>query len=161
MKVLNESSDLQSLRIIPRSYPSAITVILRDDQTNEIISYSTLFQTWNTFDVDWQSTQLDWNTESALAFYIDNDYLVIDNIFSLQLNHFYDLTIQNESGRVIYKDKIFCTDQNVDSYSVNASLADINEINKEYQVIPEDWNQDIAESDYVPEERYNNDYIIL
>ena len=161
MKVLNESSDLQSLRIIPRSYPSGITITLRDDQTNEIISYSTLFQTWNTFDVDWQSTELDWNTESVLAFYIDNDYLVIDNKFALKLNHFYDLTIQNESGRTIYKDKVFCTDQNPDTYSVNASLADINEINKEYQVIPEDWNQDIAESDYVPEERYNNDYIIL
>lgn len=161
MKVLNESSSLQSLRVIPRSYPSAITLILRDDQTNETISYSTLFQTWNTFDVNWPETELDWNSENNLTFTTDNDYLVVSNIFALRLNHFYDLTITNEIGAVIYKDKIFCTDQNVDSYSPNASLANIEDINKDWDEVETTWNQDIAESEYVPEETYNNDYIIL
>lgn len=161
MKVLNETSDVQSIRIIPRSYPSAITVVLRDDQTNLSVSYSTLFQTWNTFDVDWQLTELNWNSENDLSFTVDNDYLVISNVYSLRLNHFYDLTVLDENGLVIYKDKIFCTDQSAAGYSPNKNAAGFSDINTEWNEEESKWNEDITESIYIPEETYDNDYIIL
>lgn len=161
MKVLNESNDLQNIRIIPRTYPTGITLVLRDDQTNLSVSYSTLFQTWNTFDVDWQLTELNWNSENDLSFTTDNDYLVISNVFSLRLNHFYDLTVLDENNAVIYKDKIFCTDLTPEGYSPNKIAASIDQINVDWNREESKWNDDITESIYTPEETYDNDYIIL
>ena len=38
MKVLTTSTDEQILKIIPRSYASSVTLKLRDDSTNTIIT---------------------------------------------------------------------------------------------------------------------------
>jgi hypothetical protein len=35
MKVLNNTGEIQTIRVIPRSYPSALTLTLRDDQTTK------------------------------------------------------------------------------------------------------------------------------
>lgn len=138
MKVLNQGSATQTLRIIPRSYPTSLTLSLRDDQTNEVVSYSL-----------------------SSGFSVDNDYLLIDNTYSLVENHYYDLTILDQANNVIYKDKIFCTDQNVDSYSPNVISLNIEEIEALWNEADVDWNQDIVENIYISDETYDNDYIIL
>ena len=111
MKVLTTSTDAQSMSIIPRSYPATITIRLRDESTNEVTTYS---------DVDATTTK---------------GYLVFSNAYTLTENVFYELTILDGSD-VIYKDKIFCTDQTISTFSVN-------------------------DGEYVTEDSYDNDYIIL
>jgi hypothetical protein len=68
MKVLNNTVEIQTIRVIPRSYPSALTLTLRDDQTNDIDTYALIS-----------------------GFSVVNDYLVIDNVYTLREFHFYDL----------------------------------------------------------------------
>jgi hypothetical protein len=115
---LSTSASSQTMKIIPRSYASTINMILRDDSTNTSTTYSSI------------STSTDKN------------YLVIAQALSPVLveGRFYDMTIK-EGTAIIYKDKIFCTDQTVnqennDYYSVNSG-------------------------EYTTEDSYDNDYIII
>ena len=111
---LTTSASAQTLKIIPRSYASTISMILRDDTKNTSTTYSSI------------STSTDKN------------YLVISQALSPVLveGRFYDLTVK-EGSNVIYKDKIFCTDQAVSSYSVN---------NNEYTIPTGD---DVHDNDYI------------
>ena len=113
MKVLKDTQAVQTISIIPRSYPTSLTLTLRDDQTNDIDTYAL-----------------------NSGFSVVNDYLVIDNVYTLREFHFYDLTITDQDSNIIYKDRIFCTNQAIDAFSVN------------------------ADSGYVLEPS-NNDYIII
>jgi len=112
---LTTSTDAQTIRIIPRSYATNVSLIFRDDSTNTEVTYSTTATT-------------------------QRNYLVISESLSLTEGRFYDLTIK-EGTEIIYKDKVFCTDQTVDQdtndyYSVNSG-------------------------EYVSDTSYDNDYIIL
>ena len=112
---LTTSTDAQTIRIIPRSYATNVSLIFRDDSTNTEVTYSTTATT-------------------------QSNYLVISESLSLTEGRFYDLTIK-EGTEIIYKDKVFCTDQTVDQdtndyYSVNSG-------------------------EYVSDTSYDNDYIIL
>jgi len=111
---LTTSASAQTLKIIPRSYASTVSMILRDDTKNTSTTYSSI------------STSTDKN------------YLVISQALSPVLveGRFYDLTVK-EGSNVIYKDKIFCTDQAVSSYSVN---------NNEYTIPTGD---DVHDNDYI------------
>ena len=108
MKVLNNRSEIQTIRVIPRSYPSSLTLSLRDDQTNTTVTYSLNGNDWDLSDYVWNLLDRDWDADSV-GFSIDNDYLVIDNIYSLREFHFYDLSITDQDGDIIYKDRIFYT----------------------------------------------------
>lgn len=116
MKILSTSTSAQTLKVIPREYVSTATLVLRDDQTNEQTTFSdiTLTQT--------------------------GDYSVISQAFSLKEGYYYDITISS-TGNVIYKDKIFCTDQTVDQ-SQNSYYT-------------------INQNEYTTDTSYDNDYIIL
>lgn len=110
MKILTTSTSAQTLKIIPREYQANIDVILRDNSTNESTTYSVATST-------------------------SGDYMTFNLTLSLVENRFYDMTCKFGSN-VIYKDKIFCTDQVIADYTVN-------------------------EGQYTTENSYNNDYIIL
>ena len=110
MKILSTSTSAQTLKIIPREYQANIHVVLRDNSTNTSTTYSVATST-------------------------SGDYMTFDLTLSLVENRFYDMTCKFGSN-VIYKDKIFCTDQVVADYTVN-------------------------EGQYTTENSYDNDYIIL
>ena len=110
MKILTTSTSAQTLKIIPRDYQANIDVVLRDNSTNTSTTYSVATST-------------------------SGDYMTFDLTLSLVENRFYDMTCKFGSN-VIYKDKIFCTDQVVADYTVN-------------------------KSQYTTENSYDNDYIIL
>ena len=137
MKVLTTSTNLQTIKVIPRVFTNSIVLKLRDDSTNDKVSFI-LPET-----------------------IINKDYLEISNIFSLKEGRFYDLTVYKVNGSygefkerviadsgtfvnntclynfldaqnlintssldIIYLDKIFCTDQTINQdtnnyYSVN------------------------------------------
>ena len=111
---LTTSASAQTLKVIPRSYASSVSMILRDDSTNTSTTYSSI------------STSTDKN------------YLVVSQALSPVLveGRFYDLTLK-EGSNVIYKDKVFCTDQTISSYTVNSS---------EYTV---PTGNDVFDNDYI------------
>lgn len=111
MKILTTSTDAQEMTIIPRSYPALIDIRLRDESTNTV----TLIEDVSTT--------------------TDKGYLIFSTAYSLTENVFYELTILSGSD-VIYKDKVFCTDQVIANYTLN-------------------------ENEYITENTYDNDYILL
>lgn len=94
MIILTTSATAQSLSVIPRSYLGTFTMAIRDDSTNVT--------------VDYQIT-------SAIT---SGNYLNFNITFApiLVENHFYDIELYTDSNKTdsIYKDRIFCTDQNID-----------------------------------------------
>ena len=137
MKHLLPTSDVQTIKIIPRVYSTSVTISLRDDSTNNVVSF--VLPTSE----------------------IKGNYLELSNIFSLKEGRFYDLKVYEIKGSykqfkervialggtfedntcllsslesdglvnttdldIIYRDKVFCTAQstnqsNNQSYSVN------------------------------------------
>ena len=143
MIILTTSVTAQSLLVIPRTYISTFTLEIRDDSTNVIVDYLITNAT------------------------VSGNYLSFSNIFSPKLveNHFYDLYLyldynfwnsnnsfwnlydifwQKDSDykEDFYRDKIFCTDQDIDQLNDN------------------DYYQ-LNEGQYTSYNGSNNDYIVL
>ena len=93
MVILQQIGTEQSIRFIPRT-ASYDGLFITDDQTNKEV-------------------------QVTIASSVQGDYFdTINATFTILQNHFYNLEIRNGST-VVYKDRIFCTNQAVDSYSIN------------------------------------------
>ena len=159
MKVLTTSLNPQIIRVIPRRYPDDLTIRLRDDSTNEITTYALESAEWNYTDELWEALNVDWN--SLGEYYEENGYLIIQNSYSLVQDRFYDLELIDELGDVIYKDKIFCTNQDIDTYSVNVDTITWESMKDIWNTTTEDWETEGVVSIYETENTYDNDYIII
>jgi len=120
MIILTTSASAQQLSVIPREYSTEFTLSVRDDSTNVIKYY---------------------NITNAT---ISGNYLNFSNIFNPVLveNHFYDLrlyqdynywntnysfwelytqlwNVDRESIEDVFKDRIFCTNQDIDQLDKN------------------------------------------
>ena len=116
MKLITTSGN-KTFKIIPREFiEGVVTVNLTSESTGTLVSV----------------------TPTATT---DKNYMSFDAVFgALTENDFYILEVKNGSD-VIYKDKVFCTDQT------------INQTNNDYYSINKD--------EYVQEDSFDNDYIIL
>ena len=112
---LTTSTDAQTIKVIPRNYATNVSMVLRDDSTNAEVTYSVSTTT-------------------------NKNYLVLSQALALTEGRFYDLTIK-EGSSVIFKDKVFCTDQTIDQ-----------DTNNYYSV---------NDGEYTSDTTYDNDYIIL
>jgi hypothetical protein len=93
MIVLQETASEQTFSFIPRTevYDS---MFLRDDQNN---------------------TEVEVTINSS----VQGDYYhTISAVFDLKQGRFYDLVLK-DGIEIVYKDRIFCTNQSVVTYSVN------------------------------------------
>lgn len=99
MIVLQESASAQNLDFIPRSFTSGNTynVTIVNEQTNTEIYNQ---------DVDTITENLYYNRLNA--------------IFNVKQDNFYIVTVKSGSD-VIFKDKIFCTNQTISDFTVNDS----------------------------------------
>ena len=99
MTVLQESASAQNLDFIPRSFTSGNTynVTIVNEQTNTEIYNQ---------DVDTITENLYYNRLNA--------------IFNVKQDNFYMVTVKSGSD-VIFKDKIFCTNQTISDFTVNDS----------------------------------------
>lgn len=92
MIVLTTSTSAQTFSFIPRDTPTSM--VLTDDQTNTPVTVAITSQT-------------------------NGDYVkTITATFALKEGHFYDLVLYKNTD-IVYKDRIFCTDQNIVTFSVN------------------------------------------
>ena len=92
MIVLTTSVSAQTFSFIPRDIPTSM--VITDDQTNTPVTVAITSQTQGGYV----------NTLTAS--------------FALEEGHFYDLVLYKNTD-IVYKDRIFCTDQNIVSFSVN------------------------------------------
>lgn len=92
MIVLTTSTSAQTFSFIPRDIPTSM--VITDDQTNTPVTVAITSQTQGNYV----------NTLTAT--------------FALEEGHFYDLVLYKNT-EIVYKDRIFCTDQNIVSFSVN------------------------------------------
>lgn len=116
MNLINTSGN-KTFKIIPRRYvEDVITVNLTSESTGTKVSV----------------------TPTAIT---DGNYMSFDAVFgTLTEGDFYILEVKDGSS-VIYKDKVFCTDQ-----SINQNKNSYYSINK---------------NEYIEEDSFDNDYIIL
>jgi hypothetical protein len=60
-------------------------------------------------------------TEIEIEFYIDTYFVSTNLIFPIVENKYYILLIKNGND-IVYKDKIFCTNQTIADYSINKDV---------------------------------------
>ena len=113
MTILQSTTDSQTLNFIPREYTSGTTytISIKDETTNKDVFSSTA------------------TTFTALDYYFQ-----YSSVFTLVENTMYMLEIK-EGNNVTFKDKIFCTNQNVTTYSVNDNEYIKNTIANEFIVL--------------------------
>lgn len=107
MIILKEQVEEQSLKFIPRQY-KATSIVLVNEMTNE-------------------------STTISSDFYIDGYYLYTTATFDLKEGNFYTLSILNDTD-VVYKDKIFCTNQVIANYTINDGQYVANQTTNDYIV---------------------------
>jgi len=96
MKVLLDTSDSQTLSVIPREYPTTIDYTLVEEGNNRIA------------------------TGSAISASNVSGFLAFADKFQLNEDNYYALYVYNTStGDLIFRDKVFCTNQSVRGYSIN------------------------------------------
>ena len=113
MTILQSSTDSQTINFIPREYTAGTTytVSIKDETTNTEVFSSTT------------------TTFTALDYYYQ-----YSSVFTLVENTMYMLEIKDGTN-VTFKDKIFCTNQNVTTYTVNKNEYTENTIVNDFIVL--------------------------
>ena len=95
MIILKETILSQNFKFISRIY-EADTLVLKNETTGEQVTYE-------------------------ISPIIDRYYLEVDLVLDLKQDNFYQMTVKNGSD-VVYKDKVFCTNQIIEDFSVNKDV---------------------------------------
>jgi hypothetical protein len=135
MIILKEQIESQTIKFIPRFY-LADTLILRNETTNVSVTLNP------TFVVDGYYLKCDLvldlkeNTfynltilSTALPFTADNGIKTVDNNILTA-----DMTQFSSENSLIYRDKIFCTNQNKNNYTVNENQYVANVTTNEFKI---------------------------
>jgi len=107
MILLKEINTEQTFSFIPREL-EATTIVLRNETTGKEVSIEA-------------------------DFFLADYYLTTTSIFDLKENTFYNLTIKNNDS-IVYKDKVFCTNQSSDTYTVNQNQYVSNVTDNEFKI---------------------------
>jgi len=107
MIILKETIATQRITFIPREL-SATSIVLRNETTNI-------------------------ETTITTDFYLENYYLIAETVFDLKENTFYNITIYNNSD-IVYKDKVFCTNQVIEDFTVNENQYIENVTTNEFKI---------------------------
>ena len=92
-------------------------IILQEIATEQTFSFIPRSQTYDSMFITDDQTNIE--VEVTISANTNGDYYdTISATFDIKQNHFYDLVIKNGTD-VVHKDRIFCTNQAVSTYSVN------------------------------------------
>lgn len=117
MIILQESVSNQTFKFIPRSY-TMDSMDITEEGTNVTTNYVTT------------GTRVDYDGNSDTT----GTYLSVTDIVTLVEGAFYELVVKNGST-VIYKDRIFCTNQTISTYSINNGVYVENSTDNDYIII--------------------------
>ena len=107
MIILREQATAQTLNAIIYG-SNADAIVLRDEETNIEV-------------------------ELNCTFSIDRYYVATSKIFPIKQNKYYTLTILNGTD-IVYRDKVFCTNQTIESYSINKDQYIEHTTNNDYKI---------------------------
>ena len=115
MIILQDTDSSRTISFIPRSYSSTetYTVNVKSETENKLVY-----------------TQ-DHTGDFSLVKY----YRQLSAIFDLKQDNFYTIEIKDSSNNIIYRDKIFCTNQTILDYSVNNGNYVTHSSNNEFIII--------------------------
>ena len=133
MIILKEQTQAQTIKFIPRIY-SADILILRNETTNVSTTYNPTFTTDGYYLKCDLVLDLKENTFYNLTvlksnFTADNNIITVDTDILTA-----DMTQLNNQNYIVYKDKIFCTNQNKDDYTVNKNQYVANATTNEFKI---------------------------
>lgn len=113
MIILQNTSDSQTFNFIPRSYTDGLTYAIKiiNETTNKNVYNST-----------------------ATSFTSVDYYYQHSDTFTLVEDNFYTIEI-TQSDNVIFRDKIYCTNQTISSYSINNDQYTVNSETNEFIVL--------------------------
>lgn len=106
MIVLKELATAQDIKFIPREYAATKAVIIGQEGTTEYLVTPT----------------------------VESYYLVLNAIYQLTEGQQYSLVVYNDED-VIYKDMIFCTNQEVNEYTINKDEYKQHSSNNDYIIV--------------------------
>lgn len=93
MIILKEQNTSQSFKFIPRYY-TGVNLRLVNESSGEVTSY---------------------NVSPERIGYFHQ----ITSILNTKEGNFYSLTVFDENSNVVYRDKVFCTNQEITEYTIN------------------------------------------
>ena len=133
MIILKEQGGVQTIKFIPRIY-SADILILRNETTNVSTTYNPTFTTDGYYLKCDLVLDLKENTFYNLTvlksnFTADNNIITVDSDILTA-----DMTTFSDENYIVYKDKIFCTNQNKDDYTVNKNQYVANATTNEFKI---------------------------
>lgn len=117
MIILQESGSDQTFKFIPRSY-TMDSMDIEEEGTDVVTNYV----------VTGTRVDYDGNSDST------GTYLSVTDTVTLKEGRFYRLTVKNGST-VIYRDKIFCTNQSVSTYTINNGEYTTNTTDNDFIII--------------------------
>jgi hypothetical protein len=92
-------------------------IVLNVSELSQIISFIPRDENYDTLELTDEQTN-DTTEVEILDSVVGEYYHTIEGIFDLVENHFYMLVLKNGSD-IVFKDKVFCTNQPLVSFSVN------------------------------------------
>ena len=95
MKILQETAIAQTLNFIPREFVATINYTLKNESTNTSVSGTNITTT------------------------VNGGYLEITEIFDLKEGVFYNIDITKTDNTLIYRGRIFCTNQDIEKFTIN------------------------------------------
>jgi hypothetical protein len=97
MIILRETEDLQCIRFIPTRFTSGERLFLTNETTNETEEYD-------------------------IYVYPQSYYWTFQIVLKLKENHFYNMVIEDCCNNVQHRERIFVTNQEIDSYKIINNL---------------------------------------
>jgi hypothetical protein len=140
MIILQETASVQTISFIPRD-SDIDTIIIHDEQTNTIETYRTADRVYELIsrisDDDGTFEAKDCLISSFgmtdIYIYASSYFYNYDMVLNLIENRFYTITFL-KGAEVKYKDKIFCTNQDRATFSVNKDVYVSNTTTNEFIV---------------------------
>jgi len=138
----------QTLTIIPREYLGQFTIEVRDTSLNKDFSYHEETTSTSGNYLTFTNSYVD---SEAVSIFIEGRYYDLDlyadfNYWNMNLSfwEFYDEVWQTDSDQKekIYKDRLFCTDQDIDQLNDN----------EHYQ---------LNKGQYTTNDSFDNEYIVI
>lgn len=105
-------------------------IILQETANPQTISFIPRQDAWNTITItdEQKGTTA---TVTATANTIGEYFHTLTAVWSLKQNHFYILTIKQNTD-VVFMDKVFCTNQSIPTFSVNTGQYTTNSSNNDF-----------------------------
>ena len=105
-------------------------IILQEVGTPQSFSFIPRQDTYNTLQITDEQTGVTTNVTISTNV-IGQYYNTITATFSLKENHYYTLTLKQNTD-IVFKDKVFCTNQSIPTFSVNNGQYIVNTSNNDF-----------------------------